>query len=201
MFRVSAPQPLAGQKVINDAAFLVEQSGPLLWIFATVALARFASRGRRAALAAAAAGLLALPSTVQFVVEKAGWPNEAIPAPRVRAMRALARESQPGDVVLQRPGARFPPAPVVLIGRRVPYERFTPWLTQFASPSALEARHERVYLFFRTRDRDQAVAIARELGARFLCLYDGERVRFDTAGLLDPIYEEPAARVYRLRLP
>jgi len=134
-------------------------------------------------------------------VEKAGWPNEAIPAPWVRAMRALARESQPGDVVLQRPGARFPPAPVVLIGRRVPYERFTPWLTQFASPSALEARHERVYLFFRTRDRDQAVAIARELGARFLCLYDGERVRFDTAGLLEPIYEEPAARVYRLRLP
>jgi len=35
----------------------------------------------------------------------------------VRAMRALEAVSQPGEVVLQRPGARYPPAPVILIGR------------------------------------------------------------------------------------
>src|SRR5262249_11435502 len=158
------------------------------------------ARSRGWALAAAGAALLAVPSSVQFVIEKAHWPNEAIPAPRVRAMQALARISQPGDVVLQRPGARFPPAPVGLIGRRVPYERFTPWLTQFAPPPPLEPRHERVYQFFRTRDPGEAAAIARELGARFVCLYDAEHVRFDTTGFLEPVYEEPGARVYRIQL-
>jgi hypothetical protein len=116
----------------------------------------------------------------------------------VRAMRALEAASQPGDVVLQRPGGRYPPAPVVLAGRRVPYERFTPYLTQFASKQALEARHETVYRFFRTRDRGEAIAIARSLGARFLALYGPDRVRFDTTGLLQPLHEEEGARLYRL---
>jgi hypothetical protein len=199
LFRVSAPAVLAGQKVINDAAFLVEQSGPLLWVFTTIALARFARRSGVAALAAALAGLLALPSTAHFVYEKNHWPNDAIPASRVRAMRALEKASRPGDVVLQRPGARFPPAPVVLIGRRVPYERFTPWLTQFADPRDLATRHEVVYRFFRTGDAEEAKGIARGLGARFVCLYDGERVRFSTAEVMETIYDEPEARVFRLR--
>lgn len=198
LFRVSAPEVLPGQKVVNDAAFLVEQAGPLLWIFSAMALARFAARGRAAAVATSLAGLLALPSTLQFVVQKSRWPNEAIPAARVRAMRALEEASHPGDVVLQRPGARFPPAPVVLIGRRVPYERFTPWLTQFAPREALEARHEAVYRFFRTLDPGEALLIARELGARFVCLYDADRLRFQTEGVLEPIYEEPEARAYRI---
>lgn len=199
LFRVSAPEALAGQKVINDAAYLVEQGGPLLWIFGAVALADLASRGRGAAVATALAGLLALPSTVQFAIQKNLWPNEALPAPMVRAMRALERASRPGDVVLQRPLARFPPAPVLLIGRRVPYERFTPWLTQFAPREALERRHETVYRFFRTADAAEARTIARELGAGFVCLYDLDRVRFDTLGLLEPVYEEPGAKVYRVR--
>jgi hypothetical protein len=198
LMRVSAPEALAGQRIVNDAAFLVEQSGPLLWVFTAIALARWAGSGRRRAIVLAAAATLALPSTVQFVVQKSRWPNQAIPASRVRAMRALEAVSHPGDVVLQRPGGRYPPAPVVLIGRRVPYERFTPWLTQFALRPALEVRHETVYRFFRTRDPDEARAIASDLGARFLCLYDAERVRFEASGLLEPVYLEPDVRVYRI---
>jgi hypothetical protein len=114
----------------------------------------------------------------------------------VRAAHALERVSRPGDVVMQRPGARYPPAPVVLVGRRVPYERFTPYLTQFASRADLEARHELVYRFFRTTSREEALGIAQSLGASLLALYGGDRVRFDTTGVLEPVHEEEGARVY-----
>jgi hypothetical protein len=199
-FRVSAPEVLPGQKVVNDAAYLVEQSGPLLWIFAAMALASLATSRVRRAVALAALVLLATPATWQYVVKKAATPPDRLPAAMVRAVRALEKVSRPGDVVLQRPGARYPPAPVILAGRRVPYERFTPYLTQFASRKDLEARHEVVYRFFQTTSRDEAMAIARSLGASFVALYGNDRVRFDTSGLLEPIYEEDEARVYRLLL-
>jgi hypothetical protein len=202
LFRVSAPEMLEGQKAVNDAAYLVEQGGPLLWLFAAGALARWVvdgpGRGRPRALLLAAAAALALPSTLQFAVKKATAAPDPVPAAMVRAMSDLAEASRPGEVVLQRPGARYPPVPVILIGRRVPYERFTPWLTQFAPAAALEARHEAVFRFFRTADAGEAVAIAHGLGARYLALYGADRVRFDTSGLLVPIHEEPGARVYRL---
>jgi hypothetical protein len=201
LFRVAAPEMLEGQKAVNDAAYLVEQGGPLLWLFAAAALSRWmdARASRPARLAALAAVMvLALPATLQFVVKKAAEPPDPLPASMVRAMAALAAASQPGDVVLQRPGARYPPAPVILIGRRVPYERFTPWLTQFASASVLEARHEVVYRFFRTEDRSEAMTIARGLGARYVALYGADRLRFDPAGWLVPVHEEEGARVYRL---
>jgi hypothetical protein len=199
LFRVSAPEMLEGQKAVNDAAYLIEEGGPLLWLFAagTIGAGIEAHRRWRAPLVAAAA-LLALPATVQFVARKATQPPDPMPAPIGRAMRALAAASRPGEVVLQRPGARYPPAPVIMIGRRVPYERFTPWLTQFAPAAALEARHEVVYRFFHTEDATEARAIARGLGARYLVLYGADRVRFDPAGLLVPIYEEDGARVFRL---
>ena len=50
LFRVSAPDVLPGQTVVNDAAYLVEQGGALLWIFTAVALARNGPRGGRARL-------------------------------------------------------------------------------------------------------------------------------------------------------
>ncbi len=134
-------------------------------------------------------------------MKKATTPPDRLPGAMVRAMDALERVSRPGDVVMQRPGARYPPAPVVLAGRRVPYERFTPYLTQFASREALLARHEAVYRFFRTPSRDEALAIARSMDARFLALYGGDRVRFDTSGVLEPVYEEEGARVYRIVYP
>jgi hypothetical protein len=199
LFRVSAPEMLEGRKAVNDAAYLVEQGGPLLWLFTAGALARWMETRavpRFAVLAAVA--LLALPSTAQFAIKKATEAPDPLPAPMVRAMRALAADSRPGDVVLQRPAARYPPAPVILIGRRVPYERFTPWLTQFASAAALEARHEVVFRFFRTTDVEEAMAIARGLGARYVVLYGADRLRFDPAGRLVPIHEEDGARVYRI---
>src|SRR6185369_3416616 len=194
LFRVSAPEMLEGQKAVNDAAYLIEQGGPLLWLFTAGALARW--MGTRAAprwAAIAAVALMALPSTAQFVIKKATEPPDPLPAPMVRAMGALKAASQPGDVVLQRPGARYPPAPVILIGRRVPYERFTPYLTQFASREALERRHETVFRFFRTPDVDEALNIARGLDARFACLYGQDRLRFDTAGVFQPVHVEAGA--------
>ena len=196
LFRVSAPEALPGQRIVNDAAYIVEEGGPLLWIFTAIALADLAAGRRRPAVLALAAAL-ALPSTVHFVVKKASLPPDPVPAGMVRAVEAVAAVSRPGDVVMQRPGARYPPLPVVLFGRRVPYERFTPYLTQFAPAEALERRHETVYRFFHTTERNEATAIARELGARYLCLYGGDRVRFDTAGLLEPIDARPEARCYK----
>jgi hypothetical protein len=199
LFRVSAPEMLEGQKAVNDAAYLVEQGGPLLWLFTAGVLARWmeARTAPRGAVVAAVA-LLALPSTTQFVIKKATEPPDPLPAPMVRAMAALGADSRPGDVVLQRPGARYPPAPVILIGRRVPYERFTPWLTQFAPAAQLEARHEVVFRFFHTADADEAMAIARALGARYVVLYGRDRVLFDPTGRLVPIHDEDGARVYRI---
>ncbi len=203
LFRVSAPEVLEGQKVVNDAAYVVEQAGPVLWIFTAVVAARLldARRGGARVLAAVALAAVAVPSTLQFAVKKAVTAPDPIPAPIVRAMRALREASRPGEVVLQRPGARYPPAPVILIGRRVPYERFTPWLTQFAPAAALETRHAQVYRFFHTTDREEAEGIARALGARYLCLYGADRLRFDAASLLEPVHEEPGASCARLRLP
>ncbi len=198
LFRVAAPEVLATEKVVNDAAYLVEQSGPVLWIFTAVALARFAATPSKRLLAAAAVLLLAAPATVQYAVKKLRTAPDRLPAPMVRAMDALARVSRAGDVVLQRPGARYPPAPVVLAGRRVTYERFTPYLTQFVSRLALEERHATVHRFFRTESRDEALAIATSLGASFLALYGNDRVRFDTTGLLEVVHDEPGARVYRI---
>lgn len=198
LFRVSAPQTLPGQKPFNDSYVLIEQGGALLWIFTAMGLARLARSRGRTAMVLTVAALLALPSTAQFVWKKATQPPDPVPAAMVRAMHALEEASEPGEVVMQRPAGRYPPMPVVLIGRRVPYDRFTPWLTQFAPAAALQARHEIVYRFFHTTDAGEALAIARSLDARYLCLYGADRVRFDPARLLLPIYEEPGARVYRL---
>jgi hypothetical protein len=171
-------------------------------VFTALALAALAGptlRGR--VLTAIVTALLALPATVQFAWKKARLPYDPVPAPMVRAMDALERASAPGDVVLQRPGARYPPLPVVLIGRRVPYERFTPWLTQFAPREALERRHEQVFRFFRTTDREEAMAIARTLDAQFVALYGPDRLRFDTTGVLETIHEEGGVRILRFASP
>jgi hypothetical protein len=200
LFRVAAPQMLEGQKPFNDVYVLIEQGGVVLWIFTAMAVAAFAEGRRRVAVIAMAA-LVVLPSTAQFVVKKATLAPDPVPAGRVRAVRGLEASSRPGDVVMQRPGARYPPLPMVLAGRRVPYERFTPYLTQFASREDLERRHETVFRFFRTTDRDEAIGIARELNARFLCLYGADRVRFDTGGLLAPLHQEPEGRCYGWTAP
>src|SRR5206468_4372807 len=47
LFRVSAPEVLPGQKTVNDAAYLIEQGGPLLWIFTAIALVAFGRSASR----------------------------------------------------------------------------------------------------------------------------------------------------------
>jgi hypothetical protein len=198
--RIAVKDALPDQKVVNDAAYIVEQGGPLLWLFTAAALAGLAARrGRVAALCLV--GLATLPSTLQFVVRKAGSPPDRLPLPMVRAVAALGAAARPGDVVLQRPAARYPPAPVLLATLRVPYERYTPFRTQFASMEFLERRHEQVFRFFRTEDPEEARAIARDLGVTYLALYGPDRVRFDPTGVLEPIFEEEGARVFRIHAP
>lgn len=199
LMRIAVRDAFPGQKVVNDALYVVEQGGPLLWVFAAIAVAGVAStRGR---LAAACLVALALPSTVQFAVQKARSTPDRVPPPMVRAALALRAAARPGDVVLQRPGGRYPPLPVLLAGLRVPYERYTPFRTQFGSREELDRRHETVYRFFRTTDPGEALGIARTLGASFLALYGTDRVRFDPAGLLEPVHEEQGARAYRILSP
>jgi len=196
-FRIAVADALPGQKVVNDAAYIIEQGAPLLWLFTAAALAGLAAR--RGLVATLALTALALPSTAQFLLRKSASPPDRLPASMVRAVSALRAVASPGDVVLQRPGARYPPAPVLLANLRVPYERYTPFRTQFASQEALEHRHEQVFRFFRTEDPAEARAIAKALGASYLALYGPDRVRFDPEGLLEPIREEADARVYRIR--
>ena len=91
-------------------------------------------RPPRRLVAPSPSSLCAVPSTVQFVVRKAEAPARPPPGPDGARRRGPARRgARPGDVVLQRPGARYPPAPVLLANLRVPYERYTPFRTQFAS--------------------------------------------------------------------
>ena len=134
---------------------------------------------------ALAAVALALPSTVQFAWKKATLPYDPVPAPMVRAMDALAAASQPGDVVLQRPGA--PVSPAARRPRRPPRSLRAVHAVADAVRAArtLARRHEAVFRFFRTTDRGEAMAIARELDARFVALYGADRLRFDTAGALE----------------
>lgn len=197
LFRVSAPAVLAGEQVINDAAYLVEQSGPLLWLFACAALGAAATPARRVAVVVLVA--LSLPASAHFVWKKAGLPPGRLPGAHRQAALALVPRTAPGDVVLQRPAGRFPPAPVVFASRRVPFDRYTPYLTQFAAPAALQARHELVTRFFRTRDAAEARGLAAELGARALCLYGSDRVRFPPEELFEPVFEADEARCYVLR--
>lgn len=196
-----AARDVEGNDLPSATIYFVEQSGAVLWVFAATALARAASRARRPVLALGAAVLLALPSTVEFAVRKARVALDPVPAAAIRALGAIARDGRRGDVVLQRPGGRYPPLPVVLEGRRVVYERFTPYLTQFAPRDELQRRHEALFRFFRTTDADEAAALARGLGARYLCLYGADRVRFESARLLEPLHEEAGARAYRIALP
>ncbi len=200
LFHVAA-RDVEGRELPSATIYFVEQSGAVLWVFTAIAVAAWAGRARRPALVIGVAGLLSLPSTFEFAVRKARVGPDSVPAGAVRALAAIARDGHPGDVVLQRPGGRYPPLPAVLVGRRVVYERFTPYLTQFAPRAELLRRHERLHRFFQTSDRDEALSIAHALSGQYVCLYGSDRVRFDPRGILVPIHEENDARAYRIAAP
>ena len=201
LFRVSAPEVLKDQRVVNDAAYLVEQSGPLLGSSRrgpSAALRGVPGAGACSPVAARAAAGDARHAAVRRRRRRRRRPT-ACPPPWCARCGALARGFPPGRrrAAAARAAAtrrRRWSSP----GRRVTYERFTPYLTQFASKADLEARHATVFRFFRTRAATRRSTIARPLGATYLALYGSDRVRFDTTGVLEAVYEEADARVYRI---
>jgi len=198
LFRVSPLESGSRARPFNEALYFFEQSGLLLWIFTAVALVGLLKGLRGVLLATLCAGV-ALPSTVQCVKQKLETPPLRISPAAVKAMEALSRVSAPGDVVIEAPDTqRFPPPPLVLIGRRIPMTRFIPFLSQMVGREERLARFERVDLFFRTTEPGQARQIAAELGASYVCLFGRDEVAFPKTGFLEPVYESPAARVYRI---
>jgi hypothetical protein len=196
LFHVAA-RDLDGNPLPSATIYFMEQAGAVLWIFTAMTLAPWVSARRRPAFALAALALLTLPSTAELAWRKTQVSAERIPAATMRALAALAAAGQPGDVVLQRPSARRPPLPVILTGRRVVFERFTPYLTQFAPRPELQERERALLRFFRTPDAQEGLEIARRFGARFLCLYGPNHVRFDLDEIATVVHHEPDARVYR----
>lgn len=199
-FRISPMEVGTRSRPFNEGLYFFEQSGILMWTFAAVALGGWSWRGLRGPLGGALALLLTLPSTLQFVAHKRRVQPQRIAAPIVRAMDVLARESPPDAVVLVLPKTqRHPPPPLVLAGRRVPYTRFIPYLSQFAPDEPRRHRIERVRRFFETQDAEEARAIAREVGATYVCLLRNEKLAFPVAGVLDTVYAAPGVTLYRLR--
>lgn len=188
----------------DESFYFLQASGLVLWLFAATPLAELGRRGARslaAAVASVACALLVSAPTVEFVARKANQPPEPIAASAVRAMRALRAASAPGEVVLARPLPRehWVPLPMVLAGRRVVFSNYLPYWRQF-SPDAFVAERDRsVRRFFRSTDPAAAAALACELGASFVYLTGSQRVDFDPAGLLEPVFEEATDRVYRIR--
>lgn len=184
--------------VFNESVYFTVQSGALLWIFTCEALVALLARGLSVWLIGVASVSLAVPSSVEFVWRKARTPPDVVPARVLRAMSALEQASRPGDVVLMRPFSRYPPPPIVFIGRRVAYTDYMPYLQQFASAKLLRERRELVRRFFRTSDASEALAIARGLGARFVYLFGPQAIGVDPETVLEPVYVEGNARVYRI---
>ncbi len=200
LFRVSPLESGNRERPFNEALYFFEQSGLVMWVFAAIGLAQLRLRGWRRVVGLAVAASLMLPSTLQLMAAKRRAPPLVITRDAVDAMAALAEVTGPGDVVLQRPDLqRFPPPPMVLHGRRVPYTRFIGFYSQFVPRPERQRRFTQVMRFFETSDPAAARLIARELGARFLCLYGNQSVSFPPELLLESVFEAPRARVYRIK--
>jgi len=184
--------------VFNESVYFTVQSGALLWLFAAVAAAQVATSPSRRLGLAVAGVLLCLPSTVELVWRKATTPPDVVPARVVGAMDALERSSRRGDVVLMRPFSRYPPPPIVLVGRRVPFTHYMPYMRQFASAEVLKEREQEVRDFFRTSDPVEARAIADRLGARFVYLFGPQAIQPETEATLESVYADAGARLYRI---
>lgn len=179
----------------DESFYFAQASGLALWLFAVPVVL---GAGRHVLLRTAAALLLCLPSTVEFVVGKAVQPPEQIPAAAVDAMRVLRAASCPGDVVMTRPLTTTVPLPVVLAGRRVVFSNYIGYWQQFIDPGRLRERDRLVRGFFRSRDAVSALAIARSMDARFVYLTGPQKVDFDPRGVLEPLFERGSERVYRI---
>ena len=194
----AAARGIDGQPLPSALIYMLEQSGLVLWVFTAIALAEVSRRRPRPVLVALVAAALTLPSTVEFLWRR--WemgPDELSPA-LMGGIRTLAEHGRRGDVVLQRPGWERPALPVILAGRRVVLEGYTPYLTQFAPVSELRRRRHLLGEVFRAEAAPAARALAKDLGASFLCLYGSQSIAFDTSGWLRPLYVHEEIRVYRI---
>ena len=199
--RRRAPEMLEGQKTVNDAAYLVEQGGPLLWVFTVLALVGLgggaigAPRRRHRAPGA----LLALPVVDPVRVEE-GARCPTIPFPRRWCGRWTRSPPRAGPATssCNAPARAIPRCPSCSSAAACPTSASRRGSPSSRPRSRSSARHELVFRFFRTADRDEAMAIARALDARFVALYGADRLRFDTAGALEPVYEDGDVRVLRV---
>jgi hypothetical protein len=186
---------LKAQHGYDEAGYFVELAGALLFVFAAMAAERLPPRGPGVLVLL---GLLAFPASVEFVFRKGLPESEGVEAPVVHAMAALETASPRGAVVLERPHLPYPPPPMVFAGRRVAFTTYIPYLPQFAPESLVSERHAALKRFFETTDPQEAVAIARNLRATYLCLYPGDALNFDGTGVLGTLYTEKGMRVYRI---
>lgn len=181
----------------NESFYFLMQSGALLWLFVAATLQ--GQTGRRRALGPALVLALALPSTAQFLARRQALEPLRVPAQVVRAMQRLEAESRPGDVVLQPAFSRFPPAPLVLAGRRVPFARYIPYMAQFAPPEWSRERRRQVERFFETRDAAEATCLAASLEAGHVFLFGPASLGFEPGPLLEERFVERNARLFRVR--
>jgi hypothetical protein len=197
----AAANDLQGRPLPSALIYLLEQSGCVLWIFTAVVLARFASRLRLSALVPLAAAALCFPATIEFMARRLELPADPISPGLMAGQRALREASRPGDLVLQRPGWERPALPVILSGRRVLLEGYTPYLTQFTSAAELRQRRQVLASFFRAETSEEALGIARETGASFVCLYGDQTLAFGPVPWLRLLHDHAEIRVFRIEPP
>jgi hypothetical protein len=194
LLRVTADQQF------NEAVYFTNASGAVLWLFVVLVLerhvARHPARGAPALLGVAA---LSLPASVEFAWRKAATPADVVPARVLEATQRLAADSRPGDVVLIRPYSRYPPPPIVFVGRRVAYTFYWGYLRQFVPSAQALARSAEVRGFFRAESAEQARAIARRLNTRHVFLQGSQAMGAGARAILEPIYVKKDTALYRVR--
>ncbi len=181
----------------NEGVYFVQQSAILFGLFAVCALGRWSSRGHVVPVCLVTLAL-GLPTTTQFVWRKWSTAPGRLPASLVRVLDVLQREGTRGDVVLAPITTRWPPPVLTLLGQRLPYTRFIPYMAQFAPPRHVNQRRGLVISFFQSQDAGQALALARALGARHVLLYGGQRLRFAPSPVFELRASEGNVQLYRV---
>jgi hypothetical protein len=183
---------------VDESFYFMQASGLALWLFAAPVLARISARSLVAGVTLL---LVAYVPTVEYLWKKQQQVPVVIPAPAVRAMKALREASRPGDVVLMQTKVSHVPLPLVLAGRRVTLADYIGYWRQFASLETVARRKEEVRSFFQAKDPQTALAVARQLGASYVYLAGRRKDVLENSRVLEPVFREDGQRVYRIRSP
>lgn len=190
---------LTADREFNESVYFTVSSGVILWLFFALALERALEPGRARRIGVAATLALALPATAEFAWRKARTAPDVVPARVFEALARLADDSRPGDVVLMRPYSRFPPPPIVFIGRRLAYTIYLPYMRQFAPQTLLHARSEDLRAFFRSEDATEARGIAARLHARHVFLQGSQAMGRGARAIVEPLFVSGDTALYRVR--